>query len=124
MYGRTYVNQYFKPKERLGKAQYYFSEGQNSSFIDESSFGHGNLLSRLSDGTLFPNKLEFKNQTFDEKTRTWNATLDFSDFGKNVTYRDSKRWVYNVVFSENYTNIIDGTVTIESDINYLETTLP
>ena len=44
--------------------------------------------------------------------------MDFSDFGKNVTYRDSKRWVYNVVFSENFTNIIDGTITIESDFGW------
>jgi hypothetical protein len=57
----------------------------------------------LDDGTLPPEKKYFINPQFDIQSRVFEGTILWSE----VSFNNSNKWVYKMIFSEDF-KIIDG----------------
>lgn len=96
IYGSVYVQ-----CDTEGLASYHFTE--YDSYISYSS---APFYWRLEDGTLPPAKKPFTNPTFDPSNRTFRAVVHWSP----VSFAGDAKWVYTMVFSEDYMRIESGEV--------------
>ena len=100
----------------IGKASYHFVSEDNV-YINWESFGSG---VRLDNGQLVFTKT-FTETTFDYESRTFYGTIDFSD-PEGTTMNGASSYVYQMIFSEDYTTISSGYYSIYSEENLLVST--
>lgn len=84
-----------------GLASYHFSEEE--SYI---SYSAAPPSWRLDDGSTPPVKKPFLNSTYDPTIRTFRAIIDWS----SVNFAGDAKWIYRMVFSEDFTIIEGGEV--------------
>jgi len=101
---KTIFGQVFMQKVGLGKASYHFTTEEGCYISYESA--PPNWL--LSDGSRLPAKKFFSETSWDPETRTFRGRVDWDPPFNGVT-----RWDYEMVFSEDLSKIVDGSV-IES----------
>jgi len=96
----------------LGLASYHFpvDAGVEGAYI---SYEAAPPSWFLDNGQPPPRRKPFVNPTFDEGTRTFRGTIDWSEaaFGGDV------RWDYAMVFAEDYSHIVGGGVTCYTDVD-------
>ena len=98
----------------IGKASYHFVSEDNV-YVNWESFGTGGV--RFDNGQLVFTKT-FTETTFDYESRTFYGTIDFSD-PEGTTLSGASSYVYQMVFSEDYTTISSGYYSIYSEENLL-----
>ena len=86
----------------VGLASYHFEEA--GSYICYSS---APPFWRLDDGTPPPERKPFENSSYDPETRTFRGVVNWSP----VAFHGDSRWVYRIVFSEDFMAIEGGEVT-------------
>ena len=84
-----------------GLASYHFNEVE--SYISYSSAPPSWLL---DDGSPPPVKKLFLNASYNASTRTFSAVVDWS----HVNFDGDAKWIYRMVFSEDFTSIEGGEV--------------
>ena len=89
----------------VGLASYHF-DGPGDVYID---YSEAPANWRLDDGSRFPDQKAFIDQGFDEDSRTFAGTIDWSD-PEGTTAEGSRTWVYEMVFDRSYTEIAGGQV--------------
>ena len=90
----------------VGLASYHF-DGTDDIYI---SYSNAPLSWVLGNGTPPPPKKLFVGTAFDPTTRTFTGTVDWSDPEQTTFGTLAERWVYEMVFDENYTAITGGHV--------------
>lgn len=87
--------------QTVGLASYHFSEEE--SYI---SYESAPLIWRLDDGTPPPEKKPFENASFNLETRTFTGDINWTP----VSFNGDAKWVYRIVFSEDFMEIESGEV--------------
>lgn len=85
----------------VGLASYHFDEVE--SYISYSS---APPQWRLDDGTPPPERKPFENSSYDPESRTFRGVINWP-----ITFGEDSKWVYRIVFSEDYMQIDGGEVT-------------
>ena len=98
-----YGNVYVQDGGGLGFASYHFHP--EGSFISYES-ALSKTFSPLDDGTAPPARKEFQDAFYDEDTRTFTGTIDWSP----TSWQGDQRWVYQMYFSKDFEQIIGGAV--------------
>lgn len=96
IFGGTYVQ-----GNTEGLASYHFNEEE--SYI---SYSAAPQSWRLDDGSPPPVKKPFLNSMYDPGSRTFRAIVDWS----GVNFGGDAKWIYRMVFSEDFTQIEGGEV--------------
>ena len=86
-----------------GLASYHFEEEE--SYI---SYSAAPPYWRLDDGSPPPVRKPFLNSSYNMDTRTFRGTIDWS----LVNWHGNSKWVYRIVFSEDFMAIDSGEVVI------------
>ncbi len=94
----------------IGLASYHFPSdtGIAGAYISYESAPPSWLL---DNGSPPPTRKAFTLPKFDQETRTFRATIDWSE----SSFGGSVRWDYTMVFAEDYSHIIGGSVQCFSD---------
>merc|ERR1712014_87918 len=88
---------------RFGVASYHFQPGIQDAYI---SYEAAPQSWKLDDGSPPSQKKPFINPRYDEATRTFEGSIDWSE----VTFGGSARWDYEMIFSEDFRRIESGSV--------------
>lgn len=97
--GKVYVQKF-----GLGFASYHFDTEENV-YISYSAFP-SNIV--LDNNKAFPRTKNFINIEFDYDNRIFIGTIDWSS-PEGTTVNGAERWVYRMVFNNQYTKIESGT---------------
>lgn len=89
-----------------GLASYHFSEEE--SYI---SYAAAPPIWRLDNGQPPPEKKLFENCSFNPETRTFTADVNWTP----VAFHGDAKWVYRIVFSEDFMEIESGEVKAYDD---------
>ena len=84
-----------------GLASYHFAEQE--SYI---SYSAAPFFWRLDDGSPPPVRKPFLNTSYDMETRTFRGIINWSP----VNWNGNSKWVYRIVFSEDFMTIESGEV--------------
>ena len=89
----------------LGMASYHF-EAKNTCYISYKSAPEDWML---DNGEKIPSRKEFKEIFYDKKTRIFAAWVIWFD-SEGSTFNGDARWLYQIHFNEDCTEIVAGTV--------------
>jgi hypothetical protein len=89
----------------VGKGSYHFVSEDNVYISWETTDLSG---IKLDNGLPLPSKKSFTETTFDYENRIFTGKIDFTL--EDGTYGGAASWDYQMIFSEDYTSIIDGQI--------------
>ena len=99
---KTIVGQAYMQGGGLGVASYHFPQIDQAYISYEAAPPEWSL----DDGSRPPQRKPFDNPRYDETTRTFTGTIDWSE----TPFAGDARWEYEMIFSEDLTRITGGQV--------------
>ena len=97
------LNQLYVQNGEIGLASYWFDSNLKKSYI---LYDPNVCPWFLDDGSQPPARKFFEDPSYDPASRTFTATVTWSP----VTFRSDCRWMYQVVFSEDFVRIVGGEI--------------